>query len=340
MEGPLRHQYVPLFADILDSRVWEEPAPTRAVWIYMMVSADPEGFLSGTVRSVARQANVTLDEARAALEFLCSEDPESRDDEHGGRMIAPVERGWLVLNLEKWRGRARVEAERARKRRWAQKERDAGREECATCGGTHYTHECPESRRPVDASSEYVDAPKPIPTPKPKPTETQHPEPSGVVPVEYLELPDWWKPSDELRTDARLGGIPDEWLDERIAALRGRRIGGKTPVTNIDTYIRGLFKSWRRWWETEQLKRQNESRTERATGIPAGRPPELPRWVHADHMKLATERGIDPLALVALAKRFAKEQQLHRSEPEPGVLFRLFKAYIESASEKRSNTAA
>lgn len=301
----MRHQYVPLFEDILDSRVWEEPAPTLKVWIWFLVSADPEGFRGGTVRSVARGANVDEEEARAALGFLCAPDPESRDDEHEGRMLEPVARGWRVVNLAKWRELAKREAERARKRRWAEK-----------------------SRRDVDAEStdggRDVDPPKPKPTPKPKPVASQHSEPSGVQGVEYRELPKGWQPSEALRAEALLAGIPGDYLDERIATLRGRRIGGNTPITDLDEYIRGLFPQWRRWYEARQLKES----TERATGIPCGRPKGLPAWVHIEHVAIATARSLD---IAQAAKAFAKKHALHRSEPPPAELFRMFREYLNAA---------
>jgi hypothetical protein len=326
----VRQPYVPLFRDLLSSPVWDEPTATRAVWIWFMCSADPEGFVGGTLRSVARGANVSLDEARAALEFLCSPDDESRDDEHDGRMLEPTERGWRVLNLTKWRERAQLEAERARKRRWAESSRrppmdDDGLRPLRAIPDDPYDagtigRRVAERSGDVDARSESVDATKPKPTPKPTP-EPLSEEPSPVRGVEHTELPEGWQPSPALVAHAIGAGVPEDYLRERIDGLRGRRIGGQTPITNLDRYIQGLVRRWRRDYETEGFKR---SRASPANDGPP-RPKGLPAWVHPDHVELARARGVDLGRAVAA---FAKQHQLHRSEPEPSKLFRMFRDYL------------
>lgn len=306
----MRQPYVPLFRDILSSPVWDESTATRAVWIWFMCSADPEGFVGGTLRSVARGANVTTEEARAALEFLCSPDEESRDDEHDGRMLEPTERGWLVLNLMKWRERAQVEAERARKRRWAE---------------SHRRPPANDDGRDVAPRSESVDATKPTPKTKTTP-ELLSEEPSPVRGVVFEEIPEGWQPSPELVAHAIAAGVPEDYLRDRVDGLRGRRIGGQTPVTNLETYIKGLIRRWRRDYETEGFKR---SRASPANDGARPRQKGLPAWVHPDHEELARTRGVD---LPKAAAAFAKLHQLHRSEPEPSKLFRMFRDYLAECS--------
>lgn len=313
----MRHQYVPLFEDILDSRVWEEPAPTLKVWIWFLVSADPEGFRGGTARSVARGANVTEDEARAALAFLCSPDPESRDDEHGGRMLEPVARGWRVVNLGKWRELAKREAQRAHNRRYMQRAREAGP------SGVDV-----ESRG-VDVESTWsdVEAPKPKPIPKPKPPE-QSSGSGGAEPPPIIEVfPKGWLPSEATIAHAVGAGLPRDELMDKIRGLYGRKIGGKTPPTDLDAYCVGLVPSWRRWYEERRAKEL----TERATGIPAGRPKGLPAWVHPEHVELASTRGIQGEDLARHVSVFAKKHALHRSEPPPAELYRMFREYLQAA---------
>jgi hypothetical protein len=310
----VRHQYVPVFRDLLASNVWEEPAPTRCVWFWFMLMADPEGFVAGTLGSVSRGANVSRDEARDALEYLTRANPESRGTDEDGRMLEVVARGWRVVNLEKWRELAKAEAQRAHNRRYMQRVRGVD----------------------VESSGGDVEAPKPKPKPKPipKPVASQPPEEPSVIGVTFDKLPAGYQPSQALEVDALAAGVPREWLIERINGLRGRKIGGNTPITDIEEYLRGLLPSWRRWYETDQAKRSRSGPPGDA-GPP--RPRNAPPWVHADHAELALKLGVD---VVAAAKRFAKEHQLHRSEPPAAELFRMFRQYLERSANDRSTTAA
>ena len=95
--------YVKLFGSILKSSVWDESPATRLVWITLLLLADEEGFAQGVERGLARQANVSPEECRAALEVLAAPDVDSQTQDFGGRRIEKVEGGWMVLNYKKYR---------------------------------------------------------------------------------------------------------------------------------------------------------------------------------------------------------------------------------------------
>ena len=117
-----RHPYTPLFKDILASSIWSEPPETRIVWISMLAMMDADGYVGGSISGLARINGLTPQQVQEAIECLENSDPESRSDEHEGRRIEKVDRGWMVLNAVKMRELAKKEAERHRKATWARKQ--------------------------------------------------------------------------------------------------------------------------------------------------------------------------------------------------------------------------
>lgn len=123
--------YVKLFASILKSSVWDETPTTRIVWITFLLEADEHGFVKGVERGLARIANVTAEQFRAAVEVLEAPDIESQDQDFGGRRLEKVEGGWQVLNYAKYREirtREQVrEAEKKKRQRARGKQPEAGK---------------------------------------------------------------------------------------------------------------------------------------------------------------------------------------------------------------------
>ena len=112
--------FTKLFGSITDSTIWAEDHPTRLVWITMLAMADRNGYVGASVPGLANRARVTVEECAAALEKFASPDVYSRSQEHGGRRIETADRGWVLLNYERFRDmrdeEARKEYERNRKR--------------------------------------------------------------------------------------------------------------------------------------------------------------------------------------------------------------------------------
>jgi hypothetical protein len=95
--------YAKIFSTITASTIWQESYPTRIAWVTMLTMADRDGYVYASVPGLARMANVTREECDDALVTLMSEDRDSSSDEHEGRRIESVDRGWHVLNYEKYR---------------------------------------------------------------------------------------------------------------------------------------------------------------------------------------------------------------------------------------------
>lgn len=122
--------YVKLWASIVDSSIWSQPMATRLVWITMLVMADENGFVGASVDGIARRANVTVEEAEAAVRCLESPDDRSRSDTEDGRRIRPVTRGWHIINHGYFRDlrdkEARREYERQRKAEYRSRKKSPG----------------------------------------------------------------------------------------------------------------------------------------------------------------------------------------------------------------------
>jgi hypothetical protein len=246
----MRHPYTPLFRDFLTSSMWAAEPATRCIWIWFLLMADPEGFVVGTVPGVAQQAGVTLEQAKAAIEMLESPDAYSSTPDLDGRRLVKVARGWHIVNFVSYRERAKLEAEKARKRTWAQKKR-----------AEQLSLPFPEPET-VDGASTCVDISETIDAPKPKQklfsssssSTAREGEPLGSWSLVLKELPADMVLPEELEAEARAAGVEDprRWFDK----LKEGPIGGDRGVLahQLDTYLRRLIGSWRTWEETERAK--------------------------------------------------------------------------------------
>lgn len=101
--------YVKLFAEILDSTIWQESKETKLVWITILAKKDRHGVVLSSVPGLAKTAGVTIKEAEAALVVLMSPDPYSRTKTHEGRRVEEVDGGWYVINHGKYREKESAE---------------------------------------------------------------------------------------------------------------------------------------------------------------------------------------------------------------------------------------
>jgi hypothetical protein len=348
----MRHQYTPIFRDLLDSSLWASATPaTRCVWITFLLDADPEGCVPTSVPGLARRAHVTVEEARAALALLEAPDPDSRTPDFEGRRIAKVAGGWQVLNFVAKRELAKHEAEKARKRKWATAN---GKRPPANDNDDASSTSALASN--LDASSETLDAPKPKPKPKPSPSEGRSPLPPAVPEVIFdaptlpavIHSLDEWRPAEgeleALRADATIAGVKD--FDERLRSLGSGPIGGARGVLShkVGDYIRGFFGEWRTWRETKEAKAQREAaeaprRSFRGDAAPPQGPqrervPGAPEWVYVEHAAFALDHGIN---LERAGKAFAKGYHHNPSTLRPADVFAPFMKYLENlAAQKES----
>jgi len=112
--------FTKLFASITRSSIWLEDDQTLRVWVTMLALADRNGYVGASVGGLAAQARVPVEKTRQALEKFLAPDPDSRSKEFEGRRIEVTDRGWSILNYERFRDmrdeEARKEYERNRKR--------------------------------------------------------------------------------------------------------------------------------------------------------------------------------------------------------------------------------
>lgn len=115
--------FTKLLSSILSSTVWLEDDQTVRVWITMLAMADAEGYVGASVPGLAHTARVPVEACRRALEKFEAPDPDSRSQEHDGRRIVRVDRGWTLLNYRKIRAMHDAEEKRLRDRERKRRER-------------------------------------------------------------------------------------------------------------------------------------------------------------------------------------------------------------------------
>ncbi len=309
----MRHPYTPIFRDLLTSSLWVTDPATRCAWIWMLLSADPEGFVCSTLPGLAHGANISLEEAQKAIALFEAPDPFSATKELEGRRVVAVERGWHIVNFVARRDLAKHEAEKARKRKWAAENRPSRGKQL----------ELPFCGEPSKVNPE-VDAPKP----KPKHSSSEgggsplppirsdfvdgsfSTEPAPTLPAVIHKLGDWHPSADELatlRADAVIAGVPD--FDDRLAALAEGPVGGKRGLLpdKVAGYIRRQFPTWKTWRETDQAAKAN---SRAAAGAPRRFAGGGGGWEPNDaHKRFAEHYGLDLPAMVDAYRRSGEPEQ-------------------------------
>jgi len=138
--------FVKLDCGMLDSTIWSD-REAREVFLTALLMAQPweltepmpqievqsleetgwviqpgwYGFVPAAGSGIIRRAGIDKDEGIRALERLGQEEAESRSPEFGGRRLARVNGGFVVLNFMKYRERDYTAAERQRRYRERQK---------------------------------------------------------------------------------------------------------------------------------------------------------------------------------------------------------------------------
>ena len=93
--------YFPVFADIIDSSIWEEPDFVIKVFLSMLAKKKRGGYVWGSVFNVSRWAKKSEAETMEALRILSSPDTKRLEPQpFEGRRIQKVDGGWLIINAE------------------------------------------------------------------------------------------------------------------------------------------------------------------------------------------------------------------------------------------------
>ncbi len=118
--------FVKLDCGIIHSSLWAEDSDTKICWITLLLLADATGFVRAAASAIAREAGISAEVARRALDLFQGPDDESRTPDNQGKRVEKVDGGYRVLNYEKYRERDYTNAERQKRWRESQKSNVTG----------------------------------------------------------------------------------------------------------------------------------------------------------------------------------------------------------------------
>ncbi len=95
--------FVKLYSGLTKSSIWIQPHYVLRIWIAMLVCADAEGAVEGSIPGFASLCRVTIEEMEDTIRILSGPDPYSRDPSNEGRRIKAFDGGWQVLNHSAYR---------------------------------------------------------------------------------------------------------------------------------------------------------------------------------------------------------------------------------------------
>jgi hypothetical protein len=150
---------------MLTSTVWSESDSTRIVFVTMLLMADKNGEVLGSIPGIARFAGVSVDSCSAAIERLSSPDKYSSSKLADGRRIVAINGGWELVNHAKYREMASKEDSQhsAAERKRRQREREEAVTRChgdVTHGHGDVTG-CHGESRSVTENRDIADVPPP-----------------------------------------------------------------------------------------------------------------------------------------------------------------------------------
>lgn len=95
--------FVKVYGSILRSSVWQQPMPTKVVWIAMLALAGEDGLVESSIPGLAATAGVSIAECEDALACLLAPDKYSSSRIDEGRRIRAVRGGWVIVNHRYYR---------------------------------------------------------------------------------------------------------------------------------------------------------------------------------------------------------------------------------------------
>lgn len=92
--------FAPIFNNLLDSSIWEEPYHVRLLWLTLLVLKGSDQVVRGyNAYKLSRRANITPEEAQDGLDILSSPDKRWPDQAFDGRRIEQLGADcWRILN--------------------------------------------------------------------------------------------------------------------------------------------------------------------------------------------------------------------------------------------------
>lgn len=113
--------YAPLFEEIVDSSLWEEPDVVIKVFLTMLAKKNWKHEVMGDAYRISKWARKEELETVAALKVLERPDTKRKiKQEFDGRRIQKIDGGWLILNGEKYQKEMAKVNRRVYQRKWKQ----------------------------------------------------------------------------------------------------------------------------------------------------------------------------------------------------------------------------
>jgi hypothetical protein len=95
--------YTPLDSEILTSTLLKNGPDVVACWMLLLASCDKLGESSMQPSAVAGLMRISDERAEAAFAILQAPDPKSRNKEHDGKRILPLDGGrWFIVSHQKY----------------------------------------------------------------------------------------------------------------------------------------------------------------------------------------------------------------------------------------------
>jgi hypothetical protein len=110
------NQFVKIYGSIIRSTVWQTKPHIKLTWLTMLILADSEGRVEGSIPGLAATTGVSIEQVEEALECFRSPDKYSRTKDNDGRRIEDIRGGWRVLNHNLYRD-MRTETQQKQARR-------------------------------------------------------------------------------------------------------------------------------------------------------------------------------------------------------------------------------
>lgn len=131
-----------------------------ALWPYIIANCDRNGFVELNPRLIAAKIGGNVNDAKQAIAYLESPDPESRSkEEDGRRIIREGEFMYRIVNHQKYRDIRKQEDRRAQNRAASQKRRDRLRQQSSAYVSTKNTETLTVSTKtPKSAESANAEA--------------------------------------------------------------------------------------------------------------------------------------------------------------------------------------
>lgn len=126
----MMNTWCPLYSQLPDSSLWEEPLEVRVLFMTMLSIKDADHTVNMPFRRLVKKANMPVELVRSALDVLLAPDTKSDEpQEFEGRRLAVIEGGWLVLNGEKYQKEMSKVMRRLRKTQWQREARARAKEQ-------------------------------------------------------------------------------------------------------------------------------------------------------------------------------------------------------------------